>query len=218
MSSRDHSARISTQPRELARPSTRRCRPKCGGRRIDGRSCACRGDLGSAVTAAQSAPQAQLYQDGHRSAARFRISWRLLLGASPVRMRPPRRPTPSGRIGLTDMPDFASLPPEINAGLMYSRARFGPMLTAASAWADCLQSCAPWRRYEAVIAALTDGSWLGPAAASMAASSQAQVEWLTSTAGRPSRSPLRRRPRSAPTSRRSSRRCRHRRSRPTARC
>ena len=36
--------------------------------------------------------------------------------------------------------------------------------------------------YESVIAALTDGSWLGPAAASMAASSQAQVEWLVGTA------------------------------------
>ncbi len=36
--------------------------------------------------------------------------------------------------------------------------------------------------YEAVIDALTDGSWLGPAAASMAASSQAQVDWLAGTA------------------------------------
>ena len=36
--------------------------------------------------------------------------------------------------------------------------------------------------YESVITALTDGSWLGPAAATMATSSETQVEWLLSTA------------------------------------
>ena len=82
------------------------------------------------------------------------------------------------------MLDFASLPPEVNSGLMYSGPGSGPMLTASSAWAGLsaeLNSMAA--AYEAVIAALTDGSWLGPAAASMAASSQAQVEWLAGTAG-----------------------------------
>lgn len=80
------------------------------------------------------------------------------------------------------MLDFASLPPEINSGLMYAGPGSGPMLTASSAWASLsaeLNTMAS--AYEAVIAALTDGSWLGPAAASMAASSQAQVEWLAST-------------------------------------
>ncbi len=37
--------------------------------------------------------------------------------------------------------------------------------------------------YEGVIAALTDGSWFGPASASMAAASAAQVEWLAGAAG-----------------------------------
>jgi PPE-repeat protein len=81
------------------------------------------------------------------------------------------------------MLDFASLPPEINSALMYSGAGPGPMLTASSAWGGLsaeLHNMAS--AYESVIAALTDGSWLGPAAASMAASSQAQVEWLVSTA------------------------------------
>jgi len=81
------------------------------------------------------------------------------------------------------MLDFASLPPEVNSGLMYSGPGSGPMLTASSAWAGLsaeLNSMAS--AYESVIAALTDGSWLGPAAASMAASSQAQVEWLAATA------------------------------------
>jgi PPE-repeat protein len=81
------------------------------------------------------------------------------------------------------MLDFASLPPEINSALMYSGAGPGPMLTASSAWGGLsaeLHNMAS--AYESVIAALTDGSWLGPAAASMAASSQAQVEWLVSAA------------------------------------
>jgi PPE-repeat protein len=81
------------------------------------------------------------------------------------------------------MLDFASLPPEINSALMYSGAGSGPMLTASSAWGGLsaeLHNMAS--AYESVVAALTDGSWLGPAAASMAASSQAQVEWLVGTA------------------------------------
>ncbi|OBK33269.1 hypothetical protein A5658_13625 [Mycobacterium sp. 1245111.1] len=80
------------------------------------------------------------------------------------------------------MLDFASLPPEINSGLIYAGPGSGPMLTASSAWASLsaeLNTMAA--AYEAVVAALTDGSWLGPAAAAMAASSQAQVEWLAST-------------------------------------
>lgn len=66
---------------------------------------------------------------------------------------------------------------------MYSGAGSAPMLTASSAWAALsaeLHTLAS--AYEAVVAALTDGSWLGPAATSMAVSSAAQVEWLTETA------------------------------------
>ncbi|WIM86369.1 PPE family protein [Candidatus Mycobacterium wuenschmannii] len=79
--------------------------------------------------------------------------------------------------------DFAALPPEVNSGLMYSGPGSAPMVGAASAWASLAGELhTVGAAYEAVIAALTDGSWLGPAAASMAASSQAQVEWLNSTA------------------------------------
>lgn len=83
------------------------------------------------------------------------------------------------------MIDFSALPPEVNSGLMYAGPGSSPMVTAASAWASLggeLHSMAA--AYESVIAALTDGSWVGPAAASMAASSQAQVEWLLDTAAR----------------------------------
>jgi PPE-repeat protein len=82
------------------------------------------------------------------------------------------------------MLDFALLPPEINSALMYSGPGSGPMLTAAAAWAGLsaeLHTMAS--AYEGVIAALTDGSWLGPASASMAGASAAQVEWLVGAAG-----------------------------------
>ena len=80
------------------------------------------------------------------------------------------------------MLDFASLPPEVNSGLMYAGPGSGPMLTASSAWASLSAELSTVASaYDAVVAALTDGSWLGPAAASMAASSRAQVEWLAST-------------------------------------
>jgi PPE-repeat protein len=81
------------------------------------------------------------------------------------------------------MLDFASLPPEINSALMYSGSGSGPMLTASSAWGGLSAELHDMASaYESVIAALTDGSWLGPAAAAMAASSKAQVEWLVRTA------------------------------------
>ena len=82
------------------------------------------------------------------------------------------------------MLDFALLPPEINSALMYSGPAPGPMLTAAASWAGLsaeLHTVAS--AYHGVIAALTDGSWLGPASASMAGTSAAQVEWLVSAAG-----------------------------------
>jgi PPE-repeat protein len=82
------------------------------------------------------------------------------------------------------MLDFALLPPEINSALMYSGSGAGPMLTGAAAWAGLsaeLHTMAS--AYDGVIAALTDGSWSGPASASMAGASAAQVEWLVNAAG-----------------------------------
>jgi PPE-repeat protein len=82
------------------------------------------------------------------------------------------------------MLDFALLPPELNSALMYSGPGSGPMVTAAAAWAGLsadLHTMAA--AYQAVVAALTDGSWLGPASASMATASAAQVEWLAGAAG-----------------------------------
>jgi PPE-repeat protein len=79
--------------------------------------------------------------------------------------------------------DFGALPPEINSGRMYFGPGSGPMLAAAAAWdglADELRTAAA--AYEAEVAGLTDGPWLGPASASMATAATAQVDWLAAAA------------------------------------
>jgi PPE-repeat protein len=79
--------------------------------------------------------------------------------------------------------DFALLPPEINSARMYLGPGSGPMLAAAAGWdalAADLQSIAG--SYQAVIAELTAGPWLGPASAAMAASATPYVEWTRSSA------------------------------------
>jgi PPE-repeat protein len=79
--------------------------------------------------------------------------------------------------------DFALLPPEINSARMYVGPGSGPMLAAAAAWealAAELQSTAS--SYQSAIAGLTDGSWLGPSSASMAAAAAPYVAWMRSTA------------------------------------
>ena len=79
--------------------------------------------------------------------------------------------------------DFAALPPEINSGRMYSGPGSGPMLEAASAWQNLareLSSAAA--SYSSVVTGLTDGSWRGPASASMAAAGATFVAWIDAAA------------------------------------
>ena len=79
--------------------------------------------------------------------------------------------------------DFATLPPEINSGRMYSGVGSGPMLAAAAAWSKLaaeLHSAA--NSYHAVVSGLITGPWLGPSSASMAAAASSYAAWLTSTA------------------------------------
>ncbi|MDT5352074.1 MAG: hypothetical protein QOJ56_606 [Mycobacterium sp.] len=80
--------------------------------------------------------------------------------------------------------DFGALPPEINSARMYAGPGSTPMLTAASAWDQLsaeLGSAAS--SYASVVSALTDGSWHGPASASMAAAAAPYVAWMSTTAG-----------------------------------
>jgi len=79
--------------------------------------------------------------------------------------------------------DFAMLPPEVNSGRMYAGPGSGPMLAAASAWdglAAELQSTAA--SYGSVISELSDGPWLGPSSASMAAALAPYLQWMTTSA------------------------------------
>ncbi len=79
--------------------------------------------------------------------------------------------------------DYAVLPPEINSARIYAGPGSGPMLAAASAWetlAAELHSTAT--SYQSAVAELTDGPWLGPAAAAMAAAAAPYVAWLRTAA------------------------------------
>ncbi|MDP7739322.1 PPE family protein, SVP subgroup [Mycobacterium paragordonae] len=79
--------------------------------------------------------------------------------------------------------DFASFPPEVNSARMYTGAGSAPLLVAAQAWdvlAAELHSTAS--SYQAVVAELTAGTWLGPASASMSAAAATFVAWLRATA------------------------------------
>jgi PPE-repeat protein len=72
--------------------------------------------------------------------------------------------------------DFGAFPPEINSARMYSGPGSTPMLAAASAWdqvAAELDSAAS--SYASVVSELTEGSWHGPASASMAAAAAPYV-------------------------------------------
>ena len=79
--------------------------------------------------------------------------------------------------------DFGMLPPEVNSARMYAGAGSESMLVAASAWkglAAELRSTA--LSYGAVLTALTDEEWQGPASAAMAAAAAPYVAWMNATA------------------------------------
>ncbi|OCB37690.1 hypothetical protein A5676_17040 [Mycobacterium malmoense] len=79
--------------------------------------------------------------------------------------------------------DFASLPPEVNSGLMYAGPGAGPMLAAAAGWdALAAQLEATASGYAAELAALTGLAWSGPSSLLMTAAVTPYVEWLTSVA------------------------------------
>jgi PPE-repeat protein len=76
--------------------------------------------------------------------------------------------------------DFSWLPPEINSTRIFSGAGSGPLFVAASAWdglASDLSTSAS--SFNSVISGLTNGQWMGPASASMAAAALPYVGWLS---------------------------------------
>ena len=79
--------------------------------------------------------------------------------------------------------DFATLPPEVNSGLMYTGPGSGPIIAAAATW-DSLAAevSSAAGDYGSVISGLTSGPWRGPASASMVAAAAPYVSWMNSTA------------------------------------
>ena len=79
--------------------------------------------------------------------------------------------------------DFATLPPEVNSGLMYAGPGSGPIIAAAASW-DSLAAevSSAAGDYGSVISGLTSGPWQGPASASMAAAAAPYVSWMNATA------------------------------------
>jgi PPE-repeat protein len=79
--------------------------------------------------------------------------------------------------------DYGILPPEINSARMYAGPGSGPMLTAASAWGGLAAELgSAVSSYTGVISELTDGSWHGPASASMATAASSYVTWMSTAA------------------------------------
>jgi PPE-repeat protein len=79
--------------------------------------------------------------------------------------------------------DFATLPPEVNSGLMYAGPGSGPIIAAAASW-DSLAAevSSAAGDYGSVISDLTSGSWRGPASASMVAAAAPYLSWMNATA------------------------------------
>jgi PPE-repeat protein len=79
--------------------------------------------------------------------------------------------------------DFATLPPEVNSGLMYAGPGSGPIIAAATSW-DSLAAevSSAAGDYGSVISGLTSGPWRGPASASMVAAAAPYVSWMNATA------------------------------------
>jgi PPE-repeat protein len=79
--------------------------------------------------------------------------------------------------------DFGALTPEINSARMYAGPGSAPMLAAASAWdALAAELDSAGSTYSSVVSSLAEGSWLGPASASMATAAAPYVEWMSATA------------------------------------
>jgi PPE-repeat protein len=79
--------------------------------------------------------------------------------------------------------DFASLPPEVNSGLMYAGPGSGPMLAAAASWdalAAQLESSASG--YAVELAGLTGQAWSGPSSLRMTVATTTCVQWLSTAA------------------------------------
>lgn len=78
--------------------------------------------------------------------------------------------------------DFGALPPEINSTRMYTGAGAESLLSASVAWDELAAELATAASsYLSVIAGLTSGPWLGPAAIAAAAAATPFAVWMGAT-------------------------------------
>jgi PPE-repeat protein len=74
-------------------------------------------------------------------------------------------------------------PPEVISGLMYSGSGAGPLMAAASAYANLAAEVSTTAtQWESIMSTLTTGSWTGGGSAAAAAASEPIVTYLTQTA------------------------------------
>src|ERR1700757_2787830 len=79
---------------------------------------------------------------------------------------------------------FEGVPREITSALMYTGAGAGPLLAAATAYANlAAEMSTTATQWESIISLLTTEQWTGTGATAAAASAQPIVTWLTTTAG-----------------------------------
>ncbi|OBK31891.1 hypothetical protein A5658_17360 [Mycobacterium sp. 1245111.1] len=79
--------------------------------------------------------------------------------------------------------DFATLPPEVNSGLMYAGPGSGPMIAASVSWDNLATEMASTAGdYGSVISGLASGPWRGRASASMVGAAAPYVSWMNATA------------------------------------
>ena len=141
----------------------------------------------SALTAAQFASHAAMYQEVSAHAA---VVHELVVDAlepAPIRMPPPKPPTPAQRsernATMTAAFDFGAFPPEVNSAKMYAGPGSASMLSAAAAWnglASELRSQAA--NYSSIVSNLTGDGWQGRASAAMAAAAAQYMSWMNTTA------------------------------------
>lgn len=130
----------------------------------------------SALTAAQFAAHAQMYQLVSAQASAIHQAFVTDLATSAGSYAVTTR---SARAKGGAAMDFAALPPEINSARMYAGAGSVPLLAAAASWhglsAELASAAAD---YESIVSNLATGPWRGPASASMAAAAAPYMAWM----------------------------------------
>jgi PPE-repeat protein len=78
---------------------------------------------------------------------------------------------------------LAGMPPDIISAMMYTGAGAGPLMAAATSWANlAAEMSTTATQWESIISLLTTEQWTGAGSAAAAAAAQPIVSWLTTTA------------------------------------